>query len=131
MGYILLALLASLGIPLALQDAPISGLPPALVAGVPAIVAIPLLVEGLKAAGLASKYAPLAAMAMGVIWMAAAGLALPAMDLAGWVGTIVVGPVVGLSAVGAYSAIKAAINNDARQTGASPPPAQPPSNTHV
>ncbi len=120
--YMVYALLLSFGIPLAMLDAQItSTLPPAVVAGVPAVFAIPLLIEGLKAGGLSSRFAPLAAMVLGFVWQLAAALPLsfPSFFLA-----LAAGPLTGLAAVGGYSAIKAATDNDA---GHIPPPLAPPS----
>ncbi len=85
-----------------------SELPNPIIAGVPALFAIPLLVEGLKSLGLPPKYAPLASIILGTLWMLAAQVIVAWPDAAPWLTCLVVGPVIGLAASGGYSAVKSA-----------------------
>ena len=83
-------------------------LPNPIIAGVPALLAIPLLVEGLKSLGLPNRFAPLASIALGVIWMLAAQAIVAWPGVAPWLNGLIVGPIVGLAATGGYSAVKSA-----------------------
>lgn len=83
--------------------------PNPIIAGIPALFAIPLLVAGLKSLGMPVKYAPLASILLGVGWMLAAQVIAAWPNVAGWLTAFVIGPLVGLAATGGYSAVKSAV----------------------
>ncbi len=80
-----------------------------IVAGIPASVVIVTLVEALKKAGLARKYAPLAAIACGIALMLAVQAARVAPGLRVWWEAIGSGLLLGLTACGMYSGAKSMI----------------------
>jgi len=87
-------------------------IPNPIIAGVPALFAIPLLIEGLKTLGLPSRFAPLASMALGVVWMLAAQAIVAWPGVAPWLTGLIIGPIVGLAASGGYSAVKSATKTE-------------------
>ncbi len=85
-----------------------SEIPNPIIAGVPALLAIPLLIEALKSLGLPGRFAPLASIGLGIIWMLAAQAIVAWPGVAPWLTALISGPIVGLAATGGYSAVKSA-----------------------
>lgn len=83
-------------------------IPNPIIAGVPALFAIPLLIEALKSLGLPGRFAPLASILLGIIWMLAAQAIVAWPGVAPWLTGLIIGPIVGLAATGGYSAVKSA-----------------------
>ena len=79
------------------------------IAGVPAAIVIVTLVEVLKRAGLERRFAPLAAIVLGVMTTLAVQLAMHWPWLRAWWEAIGSGVLLGLSASGLYSGSKAMI----------------------
>lgn len=77
-------------------------LPELVIAGVPAILIIVGLVEYVKSLGLASKYAALVAMGLGVLVAVVVQLTVVYPEVSPWVTAVVTGLVVGMSATGLY-----------------------------
>jgi len=78
-----------------------------LLAGVPAAVLVTGIVELLKAAGMPSRYAALAAVAAGVAVAVLAQVATVSDTARPWIEAVATGVMIGLSASGIYSGYKA------------------------
>lgn len=76
-----------------------------LLVGVVIVPAIIGLVQVFKQAGLPTRFAPVLAVAFGIL----AGLAQSAAGRLPWIGAVVIGIALGLSAVGLYSATTASL----------------------
>lgn len=74
-------------------------------AGIPGAVLVVALVAAARAAGLPSRWAPLAAAVAGVVVALAAELVVQLPGARGWVEAAAGGLVLGLSATGAYAAV--------------------------
>lgn len=78
-----------------------------LIGGLPASGVIVALVEGAKRLGLPARYAPLVAVALGLVCGLAAYVARAVPSLGGWVEAAGGGIALGLAAAGLYSGAKA------------------------
>lgn len=79
--------------------------------GIPAMILVPLLVEGLKRLGLPSRWAGAAALAMGLLVAGLAGAVEAWPSVTPLVRVLVAGILLGLASAGSYSQYRVVTDN--------------------